>query len=169
MLIKLNLNFFYDKQVGSDCKATIAASDGIYISNKDLDFTLLTIEPFEGLPKPIKVPTHGKPFNYAKEQRCNIIGHPNGDPKQIAVQKNTITDIFENKSTLHYTTDTQKGSSGSPVFNNKWELIALHHKAGQSKIEDGNPIWITNEGIIFDKIIEYLFDHHKDVYALLCP
>ena len=27
----------------------------------------------------------------------------------------------------HYSTDTEAGSSGSPVFNDQWEVVALHH------------------------------------------
>ena len=29
--------------------------------------------------------------------------------------------------TLWYQTDTVAGSSGSPVFNNSWQVAALHH------------------------------------------
>jgi len=28
---------------------------------------------------------------------------------------------------MHYRTPTDPGSSGSPVFNAKWEVVALHH------------------------------------------
>ena len=28
---------------------------------------------------------------------------------------------------LYYRTDTEPGSSGSPCFNDPWELVALHH------------------------------------------
>jgi V8-like Glu-specific endopeptidase len=32
---------------------------------------------------------------------------------------------------LHYRTATEGGSSGSPVFNQDWSLISLHHAEGE--------------------------------------
>ena len=34
---------------------------------------------------------------------------------------------------LLYTTDTDKGMSGSPLFDMDWNLIGIHHSAGESK------------------------------------
>ena len=64
-------------------------------------------------------------FTVAKNDRANIIHHPNGDPKEVSLQDNHALD-FE-PSFMHYTSDTEGGSSGSPVFDNEWQLIALHH------------------------------------------
>jgi hypothetical protein len=33
----------------------------------------------------------------------------------------------EKSSYLYYEADTEPGSSGSPVFNRQWEVVALHH------------------------------------------
>jgi len=55
----------------------------------------------------------------------NIVQHPSGLPKMIAVRNNPLT--YRTKRTLLYETDTETGSSGSPVFNDDWDLIALHH------------------------------------------
>lgn len=79
----------------------------------------------------------------------NIIQHPQGAPKMIAVRNNLLTHRTER--TLLYETDTDHGSSGSPVFNDMWEVIALHH-FGEPFLERtddaGKPIPDTvNEGI----------------------
>jgi endonuclease G len=55
----------------------------------------------------------------------NIIQHPGGERKQIACRNNLLTHRTE--TTLLYETDTNVGSSGSPVFNDDWEVVALHH------------------------------------------
>jgi V8-like Glu-specific endopeptidase len=38
---------------------------------------------------------------------------------------------------VDYEVDTEPGSSGSPVFNNKWELVALHSRAGTGQFNKG--------------------------------
>jgi endonuclease G len=88
----------------------------------------------------------------------NIIQHPQGWPKMMAVRDNLLVD--RTLTTLLYETDTEEGSSGSPVFNDDWELIALHHW-GAPHIEQqdahGNAIPVTvNEGVRITKIYEHL-------------
>ena len=87
-----------------------------------------------------------------------IIQHPLGQSKQIALTANRIIGI--NGQKLLYETDTERGSSGSPVFNNDWKVIALHH-AGMTA-EDGGLVINpetgekrgANEGILIKKIAE---------------
>lgn len=94
-----------------------------------------------------------------KNDNVLIIQHALGETKQIA------SDIIigKNNNKIYYTTDTQKGSSGSPVFNTNWEVIALHH-AGKNEIDlaKGNGYVIDiegtlaagNEGIPIEYILE---------------
>ena len=58
---------------------------------------------------------------------------------------------------IRYETDTEPGSSGSPVFDNGWEIIALHHSGGDRAPSDpsGNT-WLNNEGIRIDAIVKDL-------------
>lgn len=92
----------------------------------------------------------------------NIIQHPLGQKKQIALTENKILNVDGNK--LFYQTDTERGSSGAPVFNIEWEVIALHH-AGKTE-EDGGLIINAetgekrgaNEGILISFIMD---DIHK--------
>ncbi len=62
---------------------------------------------------------------------ANIIQHPEGADKQVVLQDNLIVSRGDNRfgehDVLHYVSDTEPGSSGSPVFNNSWQVIALHH------------------------------------------
>lgn len=90
---------------------------------------------------------------YAVEQLVNIIQHPRARQKEVALQKNQVTHIYANH--LRYKTDTQRGSSGSPVFNNQWQLIALHHAGGE---KDSNGTWVNNQGVRIDKVIADLIN-----------
>jgi endonuclease G len=89
--------------------------------------------------------------NYAQGQRLNVIQHPRGRRKEVAVQDNTITTIHQNH--IRYTTDTDPGSSGSPVLNNSWEFVVLHHAAGS---KDASGQWQDNQGVRIDKIAQDL-------------
>ncbi|MGQ0580318.1 MAG: DNA/RNA non-specific endonuclease [Reyranella sp.] len=55
----------------------------------------------------------------------NIIQHPDGRMKEAVVRENQI--VARKDTTLHYVADTEPGSSGSPVLNVQFGLVALHH------------------------------------------
>ncbi|MDA9545316.1 DNA/RNA non-specific endonuclease [Bradyrhizobium sp. CCBAU 45321] len=90
-----------------------------------------------------------RPDKHVLGMPVNIIQHPNGAPKMITVRNNRLT--YRTDRTLLYETDTEHGSSGSPVFNDEWEVVALHHYGYpflEPKDETGKKIPITvNEGV----------------------
>ena len=59
----------------------------------------------------------------------NIIQHPSGDRLKVVMTQNLVADDATD-TRVHYYADTKNGSSGAPVFNRLWEVIALHHSAG---------------------------------------
>jgi V8-like Glu-specific endopeptidase len=82
-------------------------------------------------------------------QRIYVIGHPFGGTLQLSFQDNILLDHEDPR--IHYRTPTEGGSSGSPVFNQQWDLIGLHHagseempclngKAGMYEANEG--MWI---------------------------
>ncbi|QRM35415.1 serine protease [Microvirga sp. VF16] len=58
---------------------------------------------------------------------ANLIHHPDGDPKSVTIQDNRLDD--DQGLLLKYLSDTEGGSSGAPVFNNRWEVVGLHFGA----------------------------------------
>ncbi len=86
--------------------------------------------------------------------RLYVIGHPKGGPLQFSMQDNLLLDSEDPK--LHYRTPTEGGSSGSPVFNEKWELVALHHsgKKDMKRLNKKEGTYEANEGIWMKAIIE---------------
>lgn len=84
-----------------------------------------------------------------------IIQHPSGGPKQIALYHNVIAYIDSDKRIMQYLTDTEPGSSGSPVFDTQWNVIALHHSGGwlREPGKDPKQKFYRNEGIHINTVI----------------
>ena len=87
-----------------------------------------------------------------------LIQHPRGELKRVCLFAAELVDKLEKH--LHYTTDTDHGSSGSCAFNRSWQLVALHHAsttAPDSSTYRGRPV-IVNEGVRVSSIITALQD-----------
>lgn len=56
----------------------------------------------------------------------NIIHHPQGNPQKISIRQNYLVKLDEQSNRLDYMSDTMEGSSGAPVYNEEWEVVALH-------------------------------------------
>lgn len=86
----------------------------------------------------------------------NIIQHPGGGPKQMSLSFDVVA--FAGAGRLQYLTDTQPGSSGSPVFDREWRVVALHHSGGwlQEPGSTDRRVFYRNEGILIDRILEQL-------------
>ncbi len=69
------------------------------------------------------------PSLIVEHERVNIIQHPNGNPQKAVLTQNYVLSTMS-ADRVHYLADTMPGSSGSPVLNNHWEVVALHHSGG---------------------------------------
>jgi hypothetical protein len=84
----------------------------------------------------------------------NIIQHPGGGPKQISLFANVVAYVGSGR--VQYLTDTLPGSSGAPVFDSNWNVVALHHSGGWLTEPNAasKSTYYRNEGISIDRIIE---------------
>lgn len=144
-------------------------------TDPDLDFSLVAVAPLSASGAPLAA--QGWNQLIAEEgkaiigQWVNIIQHPNGEPKQLVLRNNEIVDTPDRF--LTYKTDTSPGSSGSPVYNDQWEVVALHHAgkpvkdaAGQILNMQGKPWqpwmgehqvqWESNEGARVSRIVAFV-------------
>ena len=72
----------------------------------------------------------------------------------ISVQNNFVEYVDE--KIIQYLTSTKNGSSGSPVFNDNWQVLALHHAGGTLKEPSTNRRYARNEGILISAILKDL-------------
>lgn len=114
-----------------------------------LDFTFVWVEGEPGREFGA-IPVDRRAFGIAEDEFANVVSHPDGRLKEVTLQENTVVKVGD--LAVLYTSDTEPGSSGAPVCNNTWSLVALHHA---SKAVGGeHPI--LNEGIKLSSIATYL-------------
>ncbi|MCY7448427.1 endonuclease [Bacillus safensis] len=163
-VIMTNHHVIEDKNIGAGSIAEFYYEEGknsirvklnpheLFITSpmEDLDFTIIACENIgiEDI-KPIKLTRN--PATITRGEYVNIIQHPAGRKKEIALQDNTVSYVYD--KAIHYITDTEPGSSGSAVFNNKWQLVALHHAGWFS---DQSSQEAVNEGIRISVIVSHL-------------
>ena len=148
----------------------------LFFSSPTLDFTVVGVAPrAQNSESPLSaygfLPLVGTVGKVIEGEWLTIIQHPNGELKQVCVRENRF--IKRTDDVLWYSTDTVGGSSGSPVFNNDWFVVALHHsgipeeKDGRIQTVDGLDFdpqhdsddrikWIANEGIRVSRIVDTL-------------
>ena len=94
------------------------------------------------------------PAKIVTGDRVNIIQHPNGLPKRVSFYSNVV--VFVGAGRIQYLTDTEPGSSGSPVFDKGWNVVGLHHSGGwltEPGSTDPTRKFYRNEGILIDMVI----------------
>lgn len=132
---------------GSDSLMVSLDPDRFFVTSRELDFTIVGCDN-QGLDDFMPIPLLRNPSTVTRGEKVNIVQHPRGRPKEVALHNNDVLRVKD--KVVWYETDTEPGSSGSPVFNNTWDLVALHH-AGW--IENGVT---TNEGVRIAAIVSHL-------------
>lgn len=148
----------------------------LFYTNKELDFSVVAVKQRSqnaerDLSEFGSLPLISGPGKALEGEWLSIIQHPGGERKQVCARENQL--LKRGDDVLWYSTDTEGGSSGSPVFNNDWVVVALHHsgvpeiKNGRWQTIDGHDYdknfhgeadiqWVANEGIRVTRIVESL-------------
>ncbi|GAA3528200.1 serine protease [Streptomyces osmaniensis] len=150
-------------------------SEGFFVADEILDFALVLVAPGPDRRPPGE--TFGwnrlsaQPGKLVIGEPVNVIGHPMGRLKEIAVRDNMLEVRLDDF--LHYKTDTEPGNSGSPVFNDQWEVVALHHSGVPRTDDQGRVLrrdgqlwrpgdgddsidWVANEGVRISSILKHI-------------
>lgn len=116
-------------------------------TSTELDYTIVRVK--EGPGELYGYIDLGSRADVAVNDFVSIIQHPMGGPKQVCLTDNKVAAVFGDL--VQYSTDTEPGSSGSPVFNQSWQIVALHHRGGNLAGPDGVK-YFSNEGIAISAV-----------------
>lgn len=139
----------FDFQEGRSSFRVALEPERFFITNKELDFTIVACNA-EQVRNIAPVPLLQNAALITRHDRVYIIQHPAGRPKEVVLRNNDVLRVRDR--VMHYRADTEGGSSGSPVFNEDWQLVALHHAGWYEAGSDR----AVNEGISIPAIIRYL-------------
>lgn len=117
-----------------------------------LDYALLRINKTPAGIVPIKLGKHP----VVNGQIVSIVHYP-GDTifRHVTLHSSVVLDAPDKSRYLLYSSDTLQGSSGAPVFNRGWELLALHSSELGPPPQDV-PSQTANFGIRADAILSDL-------------
>jgi endonuclease G, mitochondrial len=178
---------------GIDAEKASCDPDRCFVTSPvdDLDYTLVALRALpDGTPPGRRfgcIPLIAAVGKVVVGEPLNIIQHPGGQSRRVAFRNNKLLSLDDERQ-LVYETDTKPGSSGSPVFNDRWQLVALHHASEPARdangVEidvNGQPVtpstpddlrqWVANAGIRASRLVADLRqrDLAPDVRALVDP
>ena len=151
----------FDYQDGIDGKLLDVTTfgfdpDRFFLADEGLDFAIVAVRASADELAPFGfnrlIESEGKAL---LGEFVTIVQHPRGQKKQVALRENRIVDGGQHF--VHYTADTEPGSSGSPVFNDQWEVLALHHASVRAP-EHPEFGHVLNEGVRVTAIIGMVKD-----------
>jgi V8-like Glu-specific endopeptidase len=117
---------------------TYPAADPLVYTNPTLDFSFVRLQGAPPLTRYLPL----RPKRMQQNQRVVIIQHPGGYPKQISLQNNMVA--YADDKIVQYYTSTKAGSSGAPVFDDNFDVVAIHYRWVHNPDWDGGQLRITD-------------------------
>ena len=119
-----------------------------------------------------------------KGELIYCIHHPEGQHRSVNLRENRLMALDDpalQNLWMHYETDTERGSSGAPLYNYEWVVVGIHHMAVEKRDAEGNILaigggrwtpdmgerqkwWYANEGL---RISRFIADVEGQVQAAL--
>lgn len=142
--------FGYERSFGGNIRAhsAIEGDPATIQGNREHDWAVIRVNATD-VPKSAVVIDLNELGEVGVDDRVNIIQHPKGGPKQIGMVHNVVRLV--NEDVVQYLTDTEPGSSGSPVFDEQWRIVALHHQGREVTVDGVTEI--RNQGRRITRVV----------------
>ena len=159
---ELTFNYELDRTGKAREPVTVAAAQGgQFHTQEGLDYTVVQLTG----PPEFGTPLRLRPVVVQRDARVSIIQHPGGHFKKISMQNNFVA--YADRKVVQYYTSTQPGSSGSPVFNDAFEVVAIHHSGGMLEEPGTGRRYLRNAGSSMVAVLEDLKRNAPEIHARL--
>lgn len=148
---------------GKECpiQTVKALPEGGFYTNAELDYTVVTLKDAPKFGNPLIL----KSKQMRRDDRVAIIQHPGGHLKKISMQNNFVA--YADNKVVQYTTSTLPGSSGSPVFDDEFKVVAIHHSGGDLTEPSTGRRYLRNAGTSMIAVLNDLQANAPEIYAYL--
>jgi V8-like Glu-specific endopeptidase len=157
--------FFYelgrDGGQKAETRSVPARNGGLFHTDEELDYTVVQLAEVPAFGEPLQL----EPVLMRRDARVTIIQHPGGHYKRISLQNNFVA--YADPRVVQYTTSTMPGSSGSPVFDDDFRVVAIHHSGGMIVEPATQRRYLRNEGISMVSILRDMELNAPEIYARL--
>lgn len=165
----MNARVRFDFEEQNDVGVLVDVADLVAWSSFDetpqLDYAILRLAAKTDRP-PLRLAPRSAASFTEMPFAVNIIQHPLGGVKMLGIRNNLIHRV--DKHDVTYFTDTQGGSSGAPVCDDQWNVIALHKGWKKFHKDDiffqGQKVAWENKGTLIQSIIDDLVSNHPSVW-----
>lgn len=159
---EITFNFQLDLEgVEREAVTTSILHGGKFYTSEALDISVVQITPTSFHFAPLLLRTN----RLSHSDRLAIIQHPGGHLKKISMQKNFVA--YADEDIVQYTTCTLPGSSGSPVMDASFSVVAVHHTGGPVAEPMTQISYLRNEGTSMIAILRDLSAHAPDIHTEL--
>ncbi|MBD2066001.1 trypsin-like peptidase domain-containing protein [Leptolyngbya sp. FACHB-671] len=144
-----------------DIQTTQALPGGAFHTNAELDYTVVSLKDLPPFGSSLVL----KSKQMRRDERVAIIQHPGGHLKKISMQNNFVA--YADANIVQYTTSTLPGSSGSPVFDDKFKVVAIHHSGGDLTEPSTGRRYLRNAGTSMTAVLKDLQTNAPEIYTRL--
>lgn len=159
------------KTVSTDMETFHLQPEKFRYEKPELDFAVIAIEeePHESLSR-AGIISHYSEAEEGKSltnEHINIFSHPEGKPLRLSLRQNIAVEEPQKKvlvgiqsvpkARLWHQADTAKGSSGAPIFNDRWQLIGIHQGFGTVALESNTKVFYANYGTLIKHVLDDMY------------
>lgn len=136
-------------------------------SNETLDYAILELVDDTGR-EPLPLLNRTLTLTQGTYIPMNLVQHPGGRHKKLGIRNNLLAQVKGDD--IAYFTDTEPGSSGSPVCTDDWHVVGIHKASKQQfgqVLFQGKESSAINIGTQITRIIADLQENHSSIWSTI--